>query len=48
MRFMEVYEGILNYEIGLYPTIPSFISFYISFIFKGCRHLRGALYTAFW
>ena len=25
MGFIEVYRGILRYETGIYPTIPSFI-----------------------
>ena len=25
MGYIEVYEGILRYETGIYPTIPSFI-----------------------
>jgi hypothetical protein len=34
MRFIEVYEGILNYIMTQNPTIPSFIAFYVSFVFK--------------
>ena len=35
MGFIEVYRGILRYETGIYPTIPSFIASYISFVFGG-------------
>ena len=31
MGFVEVYRGILRYETGIYPTIPSFIAVCISF-----------------
>ena len=28
MGFIEVYRGVLRYENGIYPTIPSFMYVY--------------------
>lgn len=45
MGYIEVYRGILRYETGIYPTIPNFIFFQISFIFNTFLTLRDGFYT---
>ena len=42
MGFIEVYRGILRYETGIYPTIPSFICCISSFRFMISNLTGGA------
>ena len=45
MGYIEVYEGILRYETGIYPTIPNFIYSHFSFISNGFLNWGDGVYT---